>query len=217
LRFTLEPVAALWARVFTPPWRALRHVGPPRFKYWRARRTRLSSRAALWALGWGWSLVGIILGAFLAPALLNQWGAAQSDLARDVASCGVAALMGYVVQTLSFGLLLLFVAIWGLRPEPLLEGGGVSSWVSIADELEYMTTDRPQVIASSVILVGESAALWWYVTTQVTLQGAVATYVLGGLIIKVVSGLLVTRVFWWLRGETGEGTRWEGWHTRPNS
>ena len=29
-----------------------------------------------------------------------------------------------------------------------------------------MTTDRPQVIASSVVLVCESAALWWYLAAQ---------------------------------------------------
>ena len=61
--------------------------------------------------------------------------------------------MGYAVQTLSFVVLYLFVAIWGFRGDPLLVAGGVSNWVSVADELEYMTTDRPQVIASSVILV----------------------------------------------------------------
>lgn len=201
--YRLELVGALWSRMFTPPWRRLRYVGPPRFKYRRARRTRPSGRAVLWALGWGWSLVGLILGAFLAPTLLDQWGAAQNDLVRLVASCGVAALMGYAVQTLSFGVLYLFVVIWGLRGEPLLVAGGVSSWVSVADELEYMTTDRPQVIASSVVLVCESAALWWYLAAQAVPEEPLVAYLLGGLIIKVASGFFVTRVYWRLSGKTG--------------
>jgi hypothetical protein len=192
----LERVAALWARMFTPPWRALREVTL------RRSRPHRFGRPALWTLGWGWSLVGLTLGAFLAPALLNSWGLAPNSLAHALAGAGVAALMGYVVQVCSFGVLLLFLQIRGLRadPDPALED--VVGFFAFADILENLYSDTPQVVASAVLLVGEGGALWWYLTTQGTHQGVVATYVLGGFLIKgVILGVFVNRGVRWLRGE----------------
>lgn len=188
-----------WLAMFTLPWRDAGFHGK-------------STQILYWVLGWCWSIPGLILGAIIAPAVLSQYGLADASH-QDWAIFTVAALTALIVQIFCFVAFIIIGTIGGLV--------GLQLWLRFRRTPLSFPDDRGVAAATSsiklsaagaavVTIVGECAAIWWYIMTQAqgTHQGLVATYALGGFIVKAVvfpaikgfvGGFIIKHVLAWLR------------------
>jgi hypothetical protein len=147
-----------------------------------------------WALGWSWSILGLILGAFIAPSLLSHLRLIPSTY-HDWAIYAIAAATAIVVQVVSF--VAWSTVVFNIANRFSIRLGPITN-------LRRMPIYLPVVFFSSagvglVTLGVEGYALWWYITTHSTHQGLVGVYVLGGFIVKLVIGnVIIGGVLKWL-------------------
>jgi hypothetical protein len=167
----LDGVRDLWQSMFTLPWQRANNDDEP----WEQR--------TLWLLGWIWSFLGLILGAYLASPLVSRFNPLLSLFGLSNATYHdwiiyiIAALSAFVVQLVSFALFM------GLYFTILL----VLSFILDADPENDMRVTYTAIVAGGVLLVaGESFALWRFILTQDIHQGVVTGYVIGGFVIKAI-------------------------------
>jgi hypothetical protein len=88
----------MWLWMLQPPWR---HSG---------RGDERASHWFIWLLGWAWSLAGLVLGAVVAPSLVQVMGlSATSD--QGALMLGVVVLAGFLAQALGWCYLALIFGI----------------------------------------------------------------------------------------------------------
>jgi hypothetical protein len=143
-------------------------------------------------LGWSWSILGLILGAFIAPSLLAHWRLLNSAY-QDWAIYAIAALSAFTVQLISFGVYIILTyivafPIYILMPiKAILNRPG-----QVALSLAFM-------VAALAFLAGESYALWWFITTHGTHQGLTGVHVLGAFIAtRVFKTVIIGSIGRWL-------------------
>jgi hypothetical protein len=171
-----------WLEMLEPPWRRPGRDNPLTWRFW--------------VVGWTWAIAGLILGAFIAPTVLQRAGLASSDY-QDVFNLAVAVLTGFLVQFLGW-----VFAFGVLAPlADYLEG--LPDWVS--DVLYF-----PFVAVFALLpLVGVGYGIYRYLTWVGAGQRSIAVAFVGGLLVKallipLIKGIMTGALFrWfmrWLRG-----------------
>jgi hypothetical protein len=178
--------------MFTLPWQKAKDVDDPLGRF---------VQLLLWSFGWLWSIVGLILGAFIATPILTRVGLVNTP-SQDWLTYGIVALCAFAVQLLSFGVFMLLLTALEIL-ENILEN---SSPFVISDAVGRVIT----TLLALVILGGESYALYRFIQTQNVQQGLVTGYAVGGFIVKAIIfpvlkslavALIVKPILKWLRGE----------------
>jgi hypothetical protein len=172
-----------WLEMLEPPWRRPGRDNPLTWRFWVA--------------GWTWAIAGLVLGAFIAPTVLQHAGLASTDY-QDALNLSVALLTGFLVQFLGW-----VFAFGVLAPlADYLEG--LPDWVSV---VLYF----PFVAAFALVpLAGVGYALYRYLTWVGAGQRSIAVAFVGGLLIKAfvipaIWGAMKSKAFrlfmGWLRGD----------------
>lgn len=173
---------AMWLLMFEPPWR---HSGDDRkLEHWLG-----------WIIGWAWVLAGLVLGAFLAPVLVQSMRLMHMPY-EDETAIAITVLMGFLVQILGWGLLVLLTfgseRIWG-------DASGWPYWLSIP----WM------VIVFLMPLASVGYGLFRYLTWVGAGQREIIVAATGGFLIKAfilpaIAGFAKSKTFKlfmaWLRG-----------------
>jgi hypothetical protein len=184
-------IRVFWADMFTPPWKDVENES----KF---------MQLLLWSFGWIWSIMGLILGAFIVTPILTRFGLMNTPYAGWL-TYGVVALSGLVIQLISYGiwsLLFLFISIVPI----------VVSLGKVFPPEDYPSYSW-NIITPGVALLtlgGESYVIYRFIQTQNLAQGTATAYALGGLVVKALIfpaikgffvGIVTKRIFAWLRGE----------------
>jgi len=94
----LGGVKVMWVWTLQPPWR---HSG---------RSDERVSHWFIWLLAWAWSLAGLVVGATVAPSLVQVTGLAENPNLGAL-MVGVVVLAGFLAQVLGWCLLALIFAV----------------------------------------------------------------------------------------------------------
>ncbi len=181
-------VFSLW--MLEPPWR---HSGPAQWE---------KAHWLVWFVGSVWSLAGLVLGAVVAPSLVQSVGHLATPYQGALVT-GVAVLAGFLVQSLGWLLLVPTLYVVVLIPQHL-------SWPNAARQASVLLVC---FVFAVVPFAGVGYALYRYVTWVGTGQGLVTTAFVGGLLVKtllipfikgIVTGALLKWFMGWLRGDKTE-------------
>ena len=143
----------MWLWMFQPPWRHS-GLGDERASHWFT-----------WLLGWAWALAGLILGAVVAPLLVQYAGLSDTSY-QGALMIGVVVLEGFLVQVLGWCVLALIFSF--------------GKAVSLPKALGW-----PVLLVVFVLpLVGVGYALYSYFTRVGAGQGVVTILFVGGLLVK---------------------------------
>jgi hypothetical protein len=143
----------MWLWMLQPPWR---HSG---------RGDEQPSHWFIWLLGWAWALAGLILGAVVAPSIVQVAGLSDNPY-QGALLLGVVVLAGYLVQVLGWCVLALIF--------------GVGKAVSLPKALGW-----PVLLVVFVLpLAGVGYALYPYRTWLGAHQEVVIVVFVGGLFVK---------------------------------
>ena len=167
-----------WMQVFNEPaWRPS-VPGSPKMWYWLN-----------WLTGWAWTLVGLVLGAFIAPSLVHLVGLSNTPY-QDYIDISVSVLAGFLVRFLGWCLYVFLVQSAVVV---------VAGWMGVAT--------RPGVgygaliSAAALPLAGVGYALYRYLHWVGAGQERVTTAFVGGFLIKaIVTGAALKWVVTRLRG-----------------
>ena len=175
-----------WRWMLEPPWR---HSGPAPW-----RRTHW----LFWFLGYAWSIAGLVLGAVVAPSLV-QFAGLSDTLDQGAFAIGVAVLAGLLVQSL----------VWFVLVSALL----VVALISDRCSLPYAFALAAGLLVCCTLavlpFVGVGYALYRYFTWVGSGQGLVTIALVGGLLVwallipltkGIVTGALFKWFMGWLRG-----------------
>jgi hypothetical protein len=173
-----------WLDMLEPPWRRPGRDNPLTWRFW--------------FVGWIWAVAGLILGAFIAPTVLQRAGLADSDY-QDAFNLAVAVLTGFLVQFLGW------IFAFGVLAPLADHLEGMPDWVS--DVLYF-----PFVAVFALLPVaGVGYALYRYLTWVGVGQRSIAVAFVVGLLVKAfiiptIWGVLKSKAFRlfmrWLRGDT---------------
>jgi hypothetical protein len=190
----------IWLWMFEPPWR---HSGADNEKdyHW-----------LFWLSGWAWAVAGLVLGAFVAPALVQHVGLVNTPY-QDSLVIGVAVVAGFLAQLvgwcLFWGIHIVLAWLWTRN------GPTRSHWVG---ENNYGRLSGNRLLGEFGMLMELAAllflvlgfALYRYLTWVGPGQSQVITAFVGGLLVKtflipfikgIVTGALFRRFMRWLRGD----------------
>jgi hypothetical protein len=203
-----------WLLMLVPPWR---HSEAGRFQvvHW-----------PVWLLGWAWAIAGLALGALVAQPLLQYAG--YWDIPhQDWAVIAIAIVVGFVVQSLGWCLVLLAGAAT-LAP---LRTIGIWWVVASSEESELDARSSevkklapvPRAVVPAILvticllilfalvpLIAVSIGLYLYFTQVAADQRSISIAFAGGLIFKIIvlpvittvlRGLGVSALTRWLRGK----------------
>jgi hypothetical protein len=84
--------------MFEAPWR---HSGQP---------SEVGYHWSLWLLGWAWSIAGLLLGAVVAPSIVQFTGLSGFHY-QDILVIGIAVLVGFIVQVIGWALVEIVIAL----------------------------------------------------------------------------------------------------------
>ena len=179
-----------WRRVWrmasmglmVPPWRLqdLRPsaglpppVGAGRTRWAGVSIWYLADWLAEWLTGWAWALAGLVLGAFIAPSLMQLVGLANTGY-QDAMDISVAVLLAFLTRFLGWCLYLFLVA-------PVV--GFVTEWTGFVGTpglLRYVAL----IIAAALPLGGVSYAVYRLLHWVGHGQEHVTIAVVGGFVVK---------------------------------
>jgi hypothetical protein len=171
--YLMDELKRAWLDMLEPPWRDS-GSDKERFNHW-----------FLWLVGWTWALAGLVLGALVAPSLVQVAGFSSTPY-EDALVVGVAVLAGFIVQLLGW----LIGALAGLITASWLDGTLVATVVVLP-------------------LAGVGYGIYRYLTWVGAGQRSVTIAFVGGLLIKtfaiplikgIVTGALFKWFLNWLRG-----------------
>lgn len=149
-----------------------------------------------WIAGWVWSLSGLLLGAFIAPSLMQRIGLARSPY-QDYTTIAIAVVVGLLIQLLAW--LVMLLADWTAR--------GISTPMPL-HRLLVFTPISILLMCWPVAAVGY--ALYRYLTWIGPDQRAITIAFVGGLFVKVLiipgiktvlTGYGFKRLMAWLRDD----------------
>src|SRR5258706_13637719 len=143
----------MWLWMLQPPWR---HSG---------RDDEQASHWFIWLLGWTWSLAGLVLGAVVAPSLVQVAGLSAAPY-QGALMLGVVVLEGFLVQVLGWCVLALIFAI--------------GKAVSLPKALGWLVL----LVVFVLPLAGVVYALCPYLTWVGAHEEVVALIFIGGLFVK---------------------------------
>jgi len=143
----------MWLWMLQPPWRHS-GLGDERVSHW-----------FIWLLGWAWALAGLVLGALVAPSLVQVAGLSDTPY-QGALVIGVVALAGFLVQVLGWCLLALIF--------------GVGKTVSLPKALGWSVL----LVVFVLPLAGVGYALNRYFTWDGARQLSVTIAFVGGLLVK---------------------------------
>jgi hypothetical protein len=191
-----------WAYMLEPPWRGSEQ-GTEKANHWTA-----------WLLFWSWSIAGLVLGAFVAPALIQYLGLANIPF-QDALDIGVAVLAGFLTQFL--GIALSEVGFLVAIPGTSLFDKTASAWPHLPWYLRFLlvvllvVAIPLTVVAAVIATLGPFAAvgyaLYRYFTWVGSGQARVTTAFVGALLVKtfviplsksIITGALLLRLKKWL-------------------
>ncbi len=180
----MDSVRDAWFSMLEPPWR---HTGTDK------KSVRLG-HWFLWLIGWAWALAGLVLGALVAPSLVQLAGLSDT-LYLDWLIIAIAVLAGFLVQLLGWCLLIAWVPISGL-----LVVGAIGRIMAVI----------LLVIACLLPFAGVGYALYRYFALVGADQRTVTIAFVGGLLVKtlviplikgIVTGAAFKVLMRWLRGK----------------
>jgi len=154
-------VFSLW--MLEPPWR---HSGPAQWE---------KAHWLVWFVGSVWSLAGLVLGAVVAPSLVQSVGHLATPY-QGALGTGVAVLAGFLVQSLGWLLLVPTLYVVVLIPQHL-------SWPNAARQASVLLVC---FVFAGLPFVGIGYTLYRYFTWVGAGQGLVPFVLLGGLLIKTL-------------------------------
>ncbi len=164
-----------------------------------------------WLLGWSWTLGGLVLGALVAPQLLQFAGLSTAPY-QDLLVIGVAAVAGFLVQFLGWSLVGLSLAyINNERLRPLIDAViAMPSFVQRVVVQLYKVAVYALIFALVMLpLAGVGYGIFRYLTWVGAGQREVTIAFVGALLVKtflipfikgIVTGALFKWFMNWLRG-----------------
>jgi hypothetical protein len=178
--------------MFTPPWHTAKDV--------RDRHDRFI-QLLFWCCGWCWSLLGLFLGALIATPILTRFGLINTP-SQDVAAYGIAALCAFIVQLISFTILLVAVIPFGaiifvpillalLFVPPLRRAIGRRVSRKAADRIERWAFLLLVIAYALLSIAVESDAIWGYIQKHDVRPGRVITDAVGGFAIRAILFLAI--------------------------
>src|SRR5262249_53592681 len=146
----------------------------------------------VWIVGWGWTFAGLVLGALVAPSLVQFARLSQAPY-QDGLVIGAAVIIGFLVQLL--GWCLFALCAWGLR-----------SWPAPLKNHAVFVSIVPLLLSPAVLSYGLPRYVTWVGEGQrsvtVAFVGALLFELCAILLIKgIVTGALLRWFIGWLRGE----------------
>jgi hypothetical protein len=165
-----------WVWMLEKPWH---EMGPiTQATHWR-----------LWLLGWTWTIAGLVIGALVAPPLVQSVGLANTAY-QDALVIGAAVLAAFLVQLLGWSLVAFLEWLDAFNHVP---DGGWSLFYAVA----------------VLSFAGISYAFYRYFTWVGAGQRSITVAFVGGLLVKtfliplikgIVTGALFKWFMTWLRG-----------------
>jgi hypothetical protein len=191
-----------WLMMLERPWQSA-GTGDDKETHW-----------VLWLTGWTWSIAGLLLGALVAPTLLQIAGFADITY-YDVAVIAVAVLVGFLIQLLGWSCAILLYSLFQfLTFRFSLQLGESKYRLAHAVLTAYMALELVLwlVILAVIFLFPLACAtlgVYVYFSLVGEIEGSVVVAAVGGLFIKLVALPLIKAVLSatalaflvrWLRG-----------------
>ena len=178
-----ELKAALSAFV-EPPWR---HSGPDgeRGLHW-----------AEWLIGWAWRLAGLVLGAFIAPVLVQYWGVADTPF-QDPLVIGTAVLASFLVQWVGWVSLAVALELGNVLDDIVDRGSTETRHPIESFAVEFA------LLASLIPVAAVGIGLYFYVNGVGVDQRSITVAFVGTLLVKaflipLIKGIVTGALFRWV-------------------
>lgn len=191
----MDDLRDAWLYMFEPPWRSASNDREKRIGHW-----------VLWLWIWSTPLSGLVLGALVAPSLVQIVGLANTPY-TDWLVIAIAVLAGFLVQLLSFVLILSRLSV--VDKANRLAAGTRFGRSNVGVTINIITILATSLIALLLPLAGVSYGIYRYLTWEGAGQREATIAFIGGLLIKtfvipfikgIVTGTLFRWIMKWLRG-----------------